>query len=79
MNKTDNLNNQQLHSYARLLAAEAAIAAGVPETALMILANTVEVHARRSGSWQRCTSRRSSTCGCPTAFRSISSSAPRCR
>lgn len=52
MNKTDNLNNQQLHSYARLLAAEAALAAGVPETALMILANTVEVHARRSGSWQ---------------------------
>jgi hypothetical protein len=52
MNKTDNLNNQQLHSYARLLAAEAAIAAGVPETALMILAGTVEVHARRSGSWQ---------------------------
>jgi hypothetical protein len=52
MNKTDNLNNQQLHSYARLLAAEAAIAAGVPETALMILVGTVEVHARRSGSWQ---------------------------
>jgi hypothetical protein len=52
MNKIDNLNNPQLNSYARLLAAEAALAAGAPESALMILAKTIEVHARRSGSWQ---------------------------
>jgi hypothetical protein len=52
MNRLDNLNRHQLNDYARLLAAQAALADGAPETALMSLAKIIEVHARRSGSWQ---------------------------
>jgi len=51
MNKTDNLNPRQVHDYGRLLAAETALAAGAPATALMILDGTVTVRSVRSGSW----------------------------
>jgi hypothetical protein len=52
MNKIDNLNPHQVNAYARLLAAEAALAAAAPETALMILAKTVKVKGSRDGTWQ---------------------------
>jgi hypothetical protein len=49
-----NLNTHQVHQYARLLAAEAALNDGAPEVALMILADTtIKVKSRRTtGSWQ---------------------------
>lgn len=47
-----NLTTQQVNEYARLRAAEAALADGAPEVALMILARTVKVKARRGdGVW----------------------------
>lgn len=54
MIRLDNLNNHQVHQYARLLAAEAARHDGAPEVALMILADaTIKVKGRRAtGSWQ---------------------------
>ena len=48
------LNSHQAHEMGRLFAAEAALADGAPEVAVMILASTVYVTVRRSaaGSWQ---------------------------
>jgi len=53
MIRLDNLTTGQVHEYARLLVAEAALADGAPEVALMILAGTIKVTGRRTtGSWQ---------------------------
>ncbi len=52
MIRFDNLTTGQVHEYARLLAAEAALADGASEVALMILARTIKVTGRRTGSWQ---------------------------
>ncbi len=45
-------SNWQLHDHGRLIAAEAACNDGAPGVALMILAGTVQVAARRTGDWQ---------------------------
>ena len=53
MVRLDNLTTGQVHEYARLLAAEAALADGASEVALMILAGSIKATGRRTaGSWQ---------------------------
>ncbi len=58
MIRFDNLTTGQVHEYARLLAAEAALATGASEVGLMILVGTIKVTGRRTtGSWQEQLSR----------------------